>query len=410
MLVIAARKKRGWTCFLNLGAGGAPAFRLRLATVADRRYMAGTMPAEPAPPAQLKDWFDEARYRALARMLKSAAPKIDTRRFLALTLDGLEERSLMQRLHQTTLAFEQALAGGLRQKTAVLEKIAPQVEHGFVGIFLCDYVATFGLDDPAFSLEALRRFTRFGSAEFAVRPFLQRDLHGTLRVMKKWAGDACEHVRRLASEGSRPRLPWGLRLQALVRDPSPTAPILDALRDDPALYVRKSVANHLNDITKDHPEWVLDRLMDWKIAGSADRQWIAKHACRTLIKRGHPQALALFGFGQKPVVKAVLKTTPVRLCLGETLVFSARLVSESKRAQRLAVDYVVHYVRAGGGSSAKVFKWAEIELPAGGVLDLVKKQTLRDFTTRRHYPGRHQVELQVNGHRLAEAVFVLDQC
>ena len=225
--------------------------------------------------------------------------------------------------------------------------------------------------------------------------------------MQTWTADPSVHVRRLASEGSRPRLPWGLRLQALVSDPSPTAPILEALRDDPELYVRKSVANHLNDVTKDHPEWVLDRLSDWRIEASEDRRWIAKHACRTLIKRGHPRALGLFGFGQKPQVEAALRVAPARLCLGDTLVLSARLTSASKRAQRLAVDYVVHYVRAGGGRSAKVFKWTEIELPAGGALELVKKQTLRDFSTRRHYEGRHRVELQVNGHRLAEAAFDL---
>ncbi len=364
------------------------------------------MPAESAPPAQLKDWFDEARYRGLARLLRAAAPAFDSKRFLALTLDGLEPRSLMQRLHQTSLAFDQALPGGFWKKTAVLREIAPGVGHAFVSIFLPDYIATFGLNDPAFSLEALRDFTRFGSAEFAVRPFLQRDLAGTLRVMRGWADDPDEHVRRLASEGSRPRLPWGLRLQDLVRDPSPAAPILDALRDDSALYVRKSVANHLNDITKDHPDWVLARLEGWDIGASPHRGWIAKHACRTLIKRGHPQALALFGFGQKPAVTAEFTVMPTRLQLGGALTLQARLLSQAKRPQRLAIDYIVHYVRSGG-SSAKVFKWAEHDLPAGGSIDLVKKQTIRDFTTRRHHPGRHRVELQINGHRLAESHFDL---
>lgn len=365
------------------------------------------MPTDPSPPAQLKDWFDEGRYRNLAALFQAAALKFDAKRFLSHTLPGLEERSLMQRLHQTSLALDSALPGSFRQKTAVLHTIAPQVGHEFVAIFLSDFVATFGLEDPGFSLESLRRFTRFGSAEFAVRPFLQRDLEGTLRVIKGWTADSCEHVRRLASEGSRPRLPWGLRLQALVIDPSPTAPILEALRDDPSLYVRKSVANHLNDVTKDHPEWVLDRLEAWRLEASAERRWIAKHACRTLIKRGHARALSLFGFGAKPAVQVGLAVKPARLCLGESLSLSARLVSTTNRTQRLAIDYVVHYVRAGGATSAKVFKWSEVELPAGGEVTLVKKQTLRDFTTRRHYPGRHRVELQVNGHRLAEAAFDL---
>lgn len=364
------------------------------------------MPAESAPPAQLKDWFNEPLYRSLAALLQTASPKFDAKRFLASTLDGLPERSLMQRLHQTSLAFDSALPGTFRQKVAALKKAAPDIGHNFIGIFLSDFVATFGLDDPNFSLEALHHFTRFGSAEFAIRPFIQRDLDRTLHVMHAWTADPNEHVRRLASEGSRPRLPWGLRLQALVQNPEPTAPILDALRDDPALYVRKSVANHLNDITKDHPRWVLDRLAAWDITETPQRQWIAKHACRTLIKRGHPQALTLFGFGQKPAVTATLAVTPSTLQLGQSLTLTAAITSTARRAQSLAIDYIVHYVRAGG-TSEKVFKWTEATLPAGATLDLAKKQTLRDFTTRRHYPGLHRVELQINGHRLAESAFLL---
>ena len=365
------------------------------------------MPAEPSPPAQLKDWFDENRYRSLAALFQSASPKFDAKRFLASTLDGLPERSLMQRLHQTSLAFDSALPGSFRQKVATLKKVAPTLGHNFIGIFLSDFVTTFGLNEPDFSLEALRHFTRFGSAEFAIRPFIQRDLDRTLHVMHAWTADPNEHVRRLASEGSRPRLPWGLRLQALVENPEPTGRILDALRDDPALYVRKSVANHLNDITKDHPNWVLNRLTVWQITTSTHRSWIAKHACRTLIKRGHPQALALFGFGQKPAVTATLAVTPSTLQLGQSLTLSAAITSTARKTQSLAIDYIVHYVKAYGGSSEKVFKWTEATLAPGATLHLTKKQTLRDFTTRRHYPGHHQIELQINGHRLAETAFTL---
>ena len=365
------------------------------------------MPAESDPPAQLKEWFNEERYRSLARLLKQASPRFDTRRFLAATLEGLGERSLMQRLHQAALAVDLALPGNFRARTEVLLEIAPRVGHSFVGICLCDYVATFGLDAPAFSLEALRRLTPHGSAEFAVRPFLQRDLRGTLRVMREWTADTDEHVRRLASEGSRPRLPWGLRLRELVRDPGPSAPILEALRDDPALYVRKSVANHLNDITKDHPGHVLEMLAEWEIPRREERRWIAKHACRTLIKRGHPGALALFGFGVAPSVRACIEASPRRITLGGVLELTARITSTSRQSQRLAVDYVVHYARSGGGASAKVFKWTEADLEGGAGLSLSKKQTLRDFTTRSHYPGSHRVELQINGRRLAETEFEL---
>lgn len=363
--------------------------------------------AETETPAfELKGWFNRDRYRSLADELSAIAPAFNAKRFVELTSNGLEERSLMQRLRQTTLAIEGSLAGSFQSKVDVLRELAPRIEHSFVAVFLSDFVAQYGLDDPKFSLGALRDFTRFGSAEFAVRPFLVRDQKATLAVMGKWTQDRDEHVRRLASEGSRPRLPWGLRLQSLIRDPSPLAPILEALNCDDALYVRKSVANSLNDITKDHPEWVLSRLKSWDLE-SAHTAWIAKRACRTLIKRGDPKTLKLFGFHGTAAVKAQFKVAPRRLTLGDTLTLEASVTSASSKPQRLAIDYVIHYVKANGNALAKVFKWSELELAPGESVCLRKRQTVRNFTTRTHFAGRHLVELQINGARSAQASFDL---
>jgi 3-methyladenine DNA glycosylase AlkC len=361
---------------------------------------------EPNQPLQLKDWFDETRYRTIARDLGAVAPRFDRKRFLGSVLDGLEDRSLMQRLHQCAVAVDESLPGSYRQKVARLHRLAPSIGHEFVAIFLSDFVATFGLDDFDFSLESLRRLTVFGSAEFAVRPFLVADLDRALAAMLRWTEDPDEKVRRLASEGSRPRLPWGLRLAALVRDPSPTAGLLDALKQDDSLFVRRSVANHLNDITKDHPDFVLEQLAAWDLE-HPHLQWIARHACRTLVKRGHPGALNLFGFGRKADVTASLKASPSQIRLGDRLTLTATLTSTSRRPQRLVVDYVIHYVKAGGTTSTKVFKWTELDLPAQATVTLTKSQIIRDFTTRRHYPGRHRVELQVNGARVAAGEFRL---
>jgi 3-methyladenine DNA glycosylase AlkC len=363
------------------------------------------MSDEPHPP-QLKDWFDEARFRAIGRKLAALAPKFDEKGFLKLVLGGLSERSLMQRLHQCAVAVDAALPGSFQQKVRVLQKLAPKLGHEFVSIFLCDFVATFGRDNFDFSMEALRFFTVFGSAEFAVRPFILADQERAFKTLRVWAADPDEKVRRLASEGSRPRLPWGMRLQALVRDPAPTSAILEALKDDDSLFVRRSVANNLNDITKDHPEFVLQLLEAWDLEREHLR-WIAKHACRTLIKRGHPRALKLFGFGKQAEVTASLKAAPQRLALGDRLTLTAVITSTGRKAQRLAVDYVVHYMKARGVSAEKVFKWTEADLPAHGTLELSKSQVIRDFTTRKHHPGRHRVELQINGQRVAESAFVL---
>lgn len=363
------------------------------------------MPSE-SHPAQLKDWFDEARHRAVARELSAITPAFRAPHFLQSVLDGLVERSLMERLHRCAFAAHEALPGSYRQKIRILQRLAPRLQHEFVAIFLSDVVARFGLEDFDFSMEALRFFTVFGSAEFAVRPFLLADQARALKILQAWAADPDDKVRRLASEGSRPRLPWGLHLTALVRDPSPTAPILEALKGDASLFVRRSVGNHLNDISKDHPEVVLRRLEDWDL-GREPLRWIARHACRTLIKRGHPRALTLFGFGGQAAVRATLRAAPPRLALGDRLTLTASVTSTTGRPQRLAIDYVVHYIKASGASAEKVFKWTETGLPAGATLDLAKSQVIRDFTTRKHHPGEHRVELQINGRRVAESGFFL---
>ena len=357
-------------------------------------------------PVSLKDWFDEARYRAIARGLRAVEPRFDQRRFLNAVLDGLAERSLMQRLHQCAVAVEESLPGRFRDKVACLHSFAPSLEHEFVAIFLSDFVATYGREDFDFSLEALRRFTVFGSAEFAVRPFLVADQERALRTMHSWTADPDDRVRRLASEGSRPRLPWGQRLGSLIRDPDPTGPILEALKGDGSLFVRRSVANHLNDITKDHPDRVMGRLEQWDLE-RPELQWIARHACRTLIKRANPRALRLFGYGNRARLTATLTLAPRRLTLGDRLALTARLTSTSARPQRLVVDYIVHYVKANGGTSEKVFKWTSLDLPPRTTVTLEKSQVIRDFTTRRHHPGRHRVELQINGSRVAEGGFDL---
>lgn len=356
-----------------------------------------------------KDWFDAARYRHIANQLAAAEPRFDRKLFLEITLDGLADRELMARLGQTSRAAEAALPGSFTDKITVLRKIAAPEANNFIGIWYADFVGQFGLAQPRQSLTALRYFTRFGSAEFAIRAFLLRDPQTTLKEMVKWSKDANEHVRRLASEGSRPRLPWGKRLGFLVDDPRPARPILDNLCADKSLYVRKSVANHLNDISKDHPDFVLEVINSW------DRQnphtaWISKHALRTLVKKAYPPALKFMGFGRTPKLSAInLALSPKTLKLGERLNLSLETTSQSSISQPLLIDYVVHYVKASGATSPKVFKWKEVTLGAKSSLTVNKQQLIRDFTTRRHYPGEHRVDVQINGHTLASTHFTLQR-
>lgn len=354
----------------------------------------------------MKNWFDAAFYERTARQLSGIDARFSSERFLGHALPGLDGRELLARLQRTAEAFHLALPVPFAEQLAVLRAHASQIGHNFTAIWPCSHVAAHGLECPDIALPALSELTAYGSAEFALRPFLTRDLAGTLGVLAEWVASPNEHVRRLASEGARPRLPWGEQLRALVADPSPTLPLLAALRADPSLYVRKSVANHLNDITKDHPELVLDFVAWWDRA-NPHTAWIVRHALRTLIKRGHPRALSLLGAGEKAKLSAHFAASPARLPLGSSLKLTTTLVSQARRAQELIVDYVVHYARASGRASRKVFKWKSLTLGAGETVTLTKKQLIRDFSTRRHHPGRHELELQINGRIVARTHFVL---
>lgn len=362
--------------------------------------------SETAAPA-LKDMFNEARYRRIARDVAAVHPSFDQKAFLKLTLPGLEPLALLQRLRRATEALRATLPPEYPKALAVLRRVAPSFGEGFTALVLPDFVGLYGRDDFARSLDALKFFTSFGSSEFAIREFLRLDLRGTLRVMEQWSRDADEHVRRLASEGCRPRLPWSFKLRDLIADPSPVAPILENLRADSSLYVRKSVANHLNDITKDHPAWVLERIEGWDLENK-HTAWIAKRALRTLIKKGDRRALTVIGAGARAQVRLdAFAVAPRRIRLGEELTLSCRLTSTARQSQKLVIDYTIHYVKQSGAASGKVFKWKEVTLAPGETVELIRRQRIQDFTTRKHHAGKHAVDLMANGERLAEGEFDL---
>jgi 3-methyladenine DNA glycosylase AlkC len=357
--------------------------------------------------AALKEIFDRARLSHIARETAAVCQDFDAKKFMSMATADLDARGIMQRMRLVAVSLHAALPGDFAANIEVLKALAPRVGHSFVSISLSEYVALHGGDHFDISMKALRFFTRFGSSEFAVRPFLLRDLKRTLAVMEAWAEDENEHVRRLASEGCRPRLPWAARIPALIEDPAPVAPILERLRSDPSLYVRKSVANHLNDIGKDHPEWMLERLEGWPL-DDPRTSWIAKHALRSLIKKGDSRALALIGAGGRPRVRIETMTVaPAEIRLGGRLSVTVKLVSTSKESQRLVIDYAIHYVKKSGVANRKVFKLKIVDLAPKGACDLSISQTVKDFTTRKHFAGHHRVDLLVNGETLAESGFNL---
>ncbi len=372
-------------------------------------------------PEPFKNFFNPDLIAQMGGHLARVAPDFDAARFVALATDGLEPLELKARSVHIRDALAAVLPADFEAACAVMvAALHPQTAResgnemdgrgiaGWAVMPMADYVATHGLEDVALSLGVLREMTQRFTAEFAVRPFFIAAEAQTLRVFSDWAEDANFHVRRLASEGSRPRLPWGLRLQSFVADPAPLLPILEALRDDERDYVRRSVANNLNDIAKDHPDLVARLAGDWLENASKDRVRLVKHACRSLIKDGHAGALQALGYGPAQVEVRDLAVKTPAVVLGGAVEFEAVLVSTVDREQPLIVDYVIHYRKANGSSSGKVFKWKVMALKPGANVRLAKRHAIKPITTRVHYPGAHAVEVQVNGQSFGQVAFDLE--
>ena len=356
-------------------------------------------------PALLKDILGPQALTIIADAGTFVSSRFDRGGFLGTASDGLDTLSIMERVRHIADALNGALPNRYADALEIVRAMAPRLTHGFQAVAVTEFVARYGLGDFDRSMDALADLTRFGSAEFAIRPFLIKDTERTLAMMARWTCSADEHVRRLASEGSRPRLPWALRVPAHKVEPTLAASILEALRADPSAYVRKSVGNHLNDIAKDRPDWLLDRLDGWP-NDDPRTVWIIRRALRTLIKEGNPRALALIGVEHGAAVTMQgFSIEPKIVRLGETIAINAELISTSPDQQRLVVDYRVHYARSGGKTATKVFKLKTFDLPAGTMITLSMRQAIRDFSTRRHHPGRHEVELIVNGRTMANNAF-----
>jgi 3-methyladenine DNA glycosylase AlkC len=356
---------------------------------------------------ELKTWFDRAFFNRFADALQQAAPGFQRKGFVADALRGLDDLELMDRLRRAAELCGRHLPGGYGEQLEVIKAVMPGYAGEFRALIGPEFVARFGRDDPGRSLAALKELTCHGSAEFAIRHFLRDDFVGTMKHMRRWARDPNHHVRRLASEGCRPRLPWSFRLERLIEDPGPALPILEELKADPELYVRKSVANHLNDIAKDHPGRMLDLVEGWD-RNDPHTAWIVRHGCRSLVKQGDQRALDLLGFSGKPEAEVVgLSATPTKVSWEGTVTLAFEVVSRSTKEQRLAVDYVVHYRKANGTTAPKVFKLKEITLQPGASLALKTRRSLQERTTRRHYPGEHGIVIQVNGYPCGETAFTL---
>ncbi|GAA3503268.1 DNA alkylation repair protein [Streptomyces prasinosporus] len=298
-------------------------------------------------------------------------------------------------------AFEAVIHAALRQPGFTGWMTLP------VGEAVAERALAHGVFEPALAL--LAELTPRLTAETAVWPFLRHDLQRALRTILTWTDHPDPHVRRLASEGTRPRLPWAFRLPALVADPTPALPVLDALRRDPSPYVRRSVANHLNDISRDHPATAVATAARWLTDPAPTTPAVVRHGLRTLVKAGHPQALALLGHDPDASI-AVTGPDVVtdRVPIGNDLVFRCKVTNTGSRTEHLVVDYAIHHRKASGALVPKVFKLTTRSLAPGEDWSAVRRHSLRPLSTRRYHPGLHRIHLQVNGRPHGTADFILD--
>ncbi|TYO54381.1 hypothetical protein FXF70_04130 [Bacillus sp. Y3] len=297
-------------------------------------------------------------------------------------------------MRRVTESMHACLPEDYEKAIDVLRQTAPHFT-GLSALVFPDYVETYGVDHWDISIKALEFFTPFSTAEFAVRPFLIQDQEKMLAQMLVWSQDQNEHIRRLASEGCRPRLPWGLSVPALKKDPSVTLPILENLKSDSAKYVQKSVANHLNDISAIQPDLMKQMVKSW-YGTNEHTNWIVKHASRTLLKKGDPDIMALFGYGDDPSIQVTdLKVTQDPIHIGEKLTF--HFILQTDKPLKLRVEYAIDYVKARGTRNQKVFKITEFETESALHREFVRSQSFQNMTTRKHYEGIHTLTIIING-------------
>jgi len=348
----------------------------------------------------LKDFYSKEYIKSVADAFKKVYEGFGVEAFLASTLDNTwENLELKARSQRITDSLGKCLPKDYREAIKIIDRAIEAGGSWLDGfaIFLPGFVETFGLDEEnlGISIEALGRYTCYASSEFAVRPFIIKYEEKMMAQMLMWASSENEHLRRLASEGCRPRLPWGQALAKYKKDPSPVLPILEVLKADESLYVRKSVANNLNDIAKDNPDVVIETVKRWH-GKNPLTDWIVKHGCRTLLKQGNPEVLGLFGFNNADCVKVEgfsLERDAIKI--GEDISFSFSVVVEESTKVRL--EYGMDFVKANGKRNRKIFQISETPMEKGQKKEYTKKYSFVNLSTRKHYVGTHAITLIVNG-------------
>lgn len=361
----------------------------------------------------LKYMYNPHFFDRLNAVLKDTIPLFDERRFIFKVFDRTwPELELKQRTRQITLALHEFMPNEFPEAAEIIASISRALRQrnekaqSYPFIFLPDYIEVYGLEYFDESMKAIEEITKLVSAEFAIRQFILKYPDAAMKQLMLWSTNVDPSVRRLASEGCRPKLPWSQELSMFRKDPSPILPILENLKKDPSEYVRRSVANNLNDIAKDNPSLVIKTAKRWK-GNSEETNWIIKHGCRTLLKRGVEQALRIHGFktDRRCAVEEFKVSKSVKI--GNYLTFDFAFRNLEKRKEQFRIEYVVHYITASGKISPKVFKIGEYKVEAVSSIAISRRQSFKNFTTRKHHRGKHTLTILANGKPVARQDFVV---
>lgn len=367
-------------------------------------------------PTALKHFYNLALAQRIADNLHAIDSSFPHAAFMAQVAAQVDALELKDRVRLMAAALHTHLPADYPQAIGQVMQILGPENHNESDMFnfgyhilpLAQFVESYGLDHFEPSMGAIYEITKRFSSEFAVRPFIQRYPDQTLARLNIWVNDPNHHVRRLVSEGTRPRLPWAMQLKQFIQDPSPSLALLEQLKDDSSVYVQTSVGNHLNDIGKDHPDTILDLAERWAVDAPPSRLWILKRALRTLVKQGNPRALAVLGYHtDSQITLNDFSLASDQIEIGDNLTMRFTLTNTGEQTVNVAVDYVVHFMKANGTTAPKVFKLKTITLAPSQSISIEKNHPMRLISTRRYYAGQHGVELQVNGQRLGYCEFHL---
>ena len=351
----------------------------------------------------IKDIYSVTFYEKFGQAVAEVHPTFDKQKFIKIIYEGdFAQKEWKERMKHTTVVLHQFMPKNFPEAVSLIDKIIENLKKNnftdgnLAFIFFADYIETYGLDDFNTSAKAFVSITQFISCEFAVRPFILKYQEKMTDEMTKWSLHKNHHVRRLASEGSRPRLPWAMAIPYLKKDPASILPILENLKNDPSEYVRRSVANNLNDIVKDNPEIVLEIASKWR-GISKETDAIIKHGCRTLLKQGHPKILSHYGLESTNIELSNFEIKTPIVKVGDYLQFQFHLNNKNNEDKIIRLEYAVHYKKSKGHLAKKVFKFSEKIYPSNQLTKVERKQSFKLITTRVFHTGIHQLSIIING-------------